>query len=70
MLDFHAIRHRHLQVYREYQRTQERIAEPLRRSRAKIEGNKRILQATQRAIANSSALLSAELIGRRVNLLV
>lgn len=70
MLDFHAIRARHLQVYREYQQTRERILEPVRRSRAKIAGEKKVLLATQRVIENPVALLPADLLGRRVNLLI
>ncbi|MFH1070579.1 MAG: hypothetical protein V1794_13260 [Candidatus Glassbacteria bacterium] len=70
MTDFQAIHARQLEIYGEYQRTRERILEPVRRSRTKIEGQKKTLLAVARATASRSSLLPRDLIGQRVNLFV
>ena len=70
MPDFLAIRHRHLQVFNQYQRRKREIAQPVLHSQAKIEGIKSTALAVDRQVRSRSNFLRGELIGRSVNLVI
>jgi hypothetical protein len=65
-MDFHIIRNRHLEIFRQFEQRKREIAAPTLRGQAKIEGIKATALAVDRNVRARNNLLSKELIGRRV----
>ncbi len=70
MVDFLAIRNRHLRVFNQYQQRKREIFRPVRRIQVKIEGIKNLTMAVGRTVRGRHTLLPAEMIGRRVNIII
>jgi hypothetical protein len=70
MADFLAIRNRHLRVFEQYQQRKRQIFRPVLRANAKINSIKRLALAVDRTVRGRHNLLPAEMIGRRVNILI
>ncbi|OGG03472.1 MAG: hypothetical protein A3F83_08900 [Candidatus Glassbacteria bacterium RIFCSPLOWO2_12_FULL_58_11] len=67
MIDFQAIRSRHLLVFRRYAAFRDMNLGPTRRASAEIEAIKNLTLIVKRQLDNRASFLPAELIGRNID---